>query len=129
MQDGTQQALRDAPLIAALAGTGSLLVGLLGQLLLRRLRRRSLPLSLLVVATIPVLAVLAGTLGAAAMMFFSAHDLTVTLIIAAAAGTVALGAAAALGHSLVTDSLGLREAARAIGAGEPLSVLRGRVAA
>ncbi len=61
MQDGMQQALRDAPLIAALAGTGSLLVGLLGQLLLRRLRRRSLPLSLLVVATIPGLAVLVGT--------------------------------------------------------------------
>lgn len=129
MQNGTQQALRDAPLIAALAGTGSLLVGLLGQLLLRRLRRRSLPLSLLVVATIPVLAVLAGTLGAAAVMFFSAHDLTVVLIIAAAAGTVALGAAAMLGHSLVTGSLALREAARAIGAGEPVSVLRGRVAA
>lgn len=122
MQDGTQQALRDAPLIAALAGTGSLLVGLLGQLLLRRLRRRSLPLSLLVVATIPVLAVLAGTLGAAAVMFFSAHDLAVMFIVAAAAGTVALGVALMLGQSLATGSLALREAARAIGAGEPVSV-------
>ncbi len=81
MQDGTQQALRDAPLIAALAGTGSLLVGLLGHLLLRRLRRCSLPMSLLVVATIPVLAVLAGTLGAAAVMFFSAHDLAVMFVV------------------------------------------------
>jgi signal transduction histidine kinase len=69
-----------------------------------------------------VLAVLTGTLGAAAVMFFSAHDLTVVLIIAAAAGTAALGAAAALGHSLVTGSLALREAARAIGAGEPVSI-------
>jgi hypothetical protein len=62
-------------------------------------------------------------------MFFSAHDLTVVLIIAAAAGTVALGAAFRLGHSLVTGSLALREAARAISAGEPVSILRGRVAA
>ncbi len=47
--------------------------------------------SLLVVATIPVLAVLVGTLGAAAVMFFSTHDLAAMLIVAAAAGTVALG--------------------------------------
>ncbi len=43
MQDGMREALRDAPLIAAIAGGCSLIVGVLGQVLLRRLRRRSLP--------------------------------------------------------------------------------------
>ncbi len=124
-----REALRDAPLIALIAGGCSLLVGLLGLLLLRRLRRRSLPLSLLVVATIPVLAVLAGTLSAAAVMFFSAHDLGVMLIVAGAAGAVALGAALMLGHSLVTGSRALREAARAIGAGQPVSVTAAPVTA
>jgi hypothetical protein len=33
------------------------------------------------------------------------------------------------GTQQVTGSLALREAARAVGAGEPVSVLRGRVAA
>ncbi|SNR96250.1 hypothetical protein [Blastococcus mobilis] len=98
MQDSMLQAMRDAPLIASIAGGCSLIVGVLGLVLLRRLRRRSLPLSLLVVATIPVLAVLTGTLGAAAVMFFSAHDLGVMLIVAAAAGAVALGAAPELAH-------------------------------
>ena len=124
-----REALRDAPLIAAIAGGCSLIVGLLGQVLLRRLRRRSLPLSLLVVATIPVLAVLAGTLAAAGVMFFSVHDLAVMLIVAAAAGAVALGAALMLGHSLATDSRALHLAARAIGTGEPVSVLAAPVSA
>lgn len=122
MQDGMLEALRNAPLIALVAGGCSLIVGVLGLVLLRRLRRRSLPLSLLVVATIPVLAVLTGTLGAAAVMFFSAHDLGVILIVAAAAGAVALGAALMLGHSLVTGSRALNEAIRAIGRGEPVTV-------
>ncbi len=117
-----REALRDAPLIAAIAGGCSLIVGVLGQVLLRRLRRRSLPLSLLVVATIPVLAVLAGTVGAAAVMFFSAHDLVVMLIVAGTAGTVSLGAALMLGHSLATGSRALHQAARAIGSGDPVSV-------
>ncbi len=48
--------------------------------------------SLLVVATIPVLAVLAGTVGAAAVMFFSAHDLVVMLSrVRLLAGPVACG--------------------------------------
>lgn len=123
------QALRDAPLIALVAGSCSLVVGLFGLLLLRRLRRRTLPVSLLVVATVPVIAVLAGTLGAAVVMFFSAHDLAVMLIVAVAAGTVALGVALMLGHSLVTGSRALGEAARAIGTGQPVSVAAAPVSA
>ena len=108
--------------VVLLSGGAALAVGLLGLVLLSRLRRRSLAQSLLVVATVPVLALLVGTLVATQVMVFDAHDRTAVLVLVAAAGVVALGAALLLGRRLAAGNQALEDAARAIGAGGTVKV-------
>ena len=117
----------DLLVVVGIAAGSSLAVALLGLLLLRLLRRRSMVLSLTVVALVSVGAVLAGAVGTAAAMFLSDHDLQVLLVVVAVAGSVGVATAVVLGRAVVAGSRALGVAAARIGddgytpAGGPLS--------
>ena len=117
----------DLLVVVGIAAGCSLAVALLGLLLLRLLRRRSMVLSLTVVALVSVGAVLAGAVGTAGAMFLSEHDLQVLLVVVAVAGSVGVATAVVLGRAVVAGSQALGVAAAGIGdggytpAGQPLS--------
>src|SRR5882724_7565992 len=90
-------------------------VGTLGVGAIWLLRRASLRLSLQAASVIPVLAVVAGTLGTANAMFISQHDLGVVVMVCVVAGLVAFGFAWLLGRQVGAGSLALRQAARSLG--------------
>ncbi|MFJ3923330.1 sensor histidine kinase [Streptomyces sp. NPDC090022] len=106
---------RDLLLIALYALLGAGAVGLLGAVALRMLRRRSVAVSLAVVAAVAVSAMLAGTLAVAWAMFLSSHDLTVVTTVVAMAAGVSLGTALLLGRQVVLRCRELVDAARAFG--------------
>ena len=110
------------PLIDALqiAGYVALTAGLMagvGWVLLFAVRRRSLLLSVLVVAVIAVLAVVAGAAVAAGAMFLSPHDLRVLLFVVALAGLVGLLLSVVLGQQVVRGSRALGAAAAGLSDG------------
>jgi signal transduction histidine kinase len=72
--------MRDLLLITGLTVGACLVVGLLGALLLRAIRRSSLRYQLAVATLIPVLAVAATVVINVQLMFLSAHDTTVILL-------------------------------------------------
>ena len=90
-------------------------VGTLGVAAIWLLRRASLRLSLQATSVIPVLAVVAGTLGTANAMFISGHDLGVVVMVCVVAGLVAFGFSWLLGRQVEVSSLALRKAARSLG--------------
>ncbi len=75
-------------------------VGLVGGLVVWLGRRASVRWLTVGVATIAVLAVVAGTLATSRAMFLSGHDLGVIGLVAAVAGVVALLFALAVGSAL-----------------------------
>jgi signal transduction histidine kinase len=97
--------MRDLALTFLVALAGSLAIAAPGALLLRRLRRRSLTMSVCILLAVAVLAVLAGVLGAARAMFISYHDLQVLTIVVATAGAVSLAVALWLGRRLAADAM------------------------
>jgi signal transduction histidine kinase len=107
--------MRDTLLIALYAFAGAAGTGLLGAAALRLLRRRSLTASLAVVATVGVVAMLAGTLAVAWAMFLSSHDLSVVTTVVAMAAVVSLATALVLGRWVVARSRELALAARSFG--------------
>ncbi|WP_369226370.1 sensor histidine kinase [Streptomyces sp. R39] len=107
--------MRDTLLIALYAFAGAAGTGLLGAAALRLLRRRSLTASLAVVATVGVVAMLAGTLAVAWAMFLSSHDLSVVTTVVAMAAAVSLATALLLGRWVVARSRELALAARSFG--------------
>ncbi|MFD8810849.1 sensor histidine kinase [Streptomyces sp. NPDC059627] len=107
--------MRDTLLIALYAFAGAAGTGLLGAAALRLLRRRSLTASLAVVATVGVVAMLAGTLAVAWAMFLSSHDLSVVTTVVAMAAVVSLATALILGRWVVARSRELVLAARSFG--------------
>jgi signal transduction histidine kinase len=107
----------DNLLIALYAFTGAAATGLTGAGVLRLIRRRSLTVSLAVVAAVGVVAMLAGTLAVAWAMFLSAHDLTVVTTVVAMAAVVSLATALLLGRWVVASSRELAVAARSFGDG------------
>ncbi|MGW2560399.1 sensor histidine kinase [Streptomyces sp. NPDC001514] len=107
--------MRDFFLIALFAFLGAAAAGLLGALVLRLLRHRSVAVSLTVVASVTVLAMLAGTLAVARAMFLSTHDLTVVTTVVAMAAVVSLATALLLGRWVVARSRELALAARTFG--------------
>ncbi|WP_418959594.1 sensor histidine kinase [Streptomyces tritici] len=109
--------MRDLLLIALFALGGAVCAGLVGALVLRLVRHRSVAVSLAVVAAVTVTAMLAGTLAVAEAMFLSAHDLWVVTVVAAMAGLVSLGTALVLGRWVVARSRALALAARDFGEG------------
>ncbi|MHC5908210.1 sensor histidine kinase [Streptomyces sp. S6] len=107
--------LGDTLLIALYAAVGAAGAGLLGLLALRILRRRSVAVSLAVVAVVTVAAMLAGTMLVCWAMFLSDHDLWVVSMVCAMATAVSLTVALLLGRSVVRGSRELAEATRALG--------------
>jgi signal transduction histidine kinase len=104
-------------LIAAYALSGAAVAGVVGALVLRVLRHRSVTVSLTVVAAVTVTAMLAGTLAVAQAMFLSPHDLTVVTMVVAMASVVSLATALLLGRWVVARSRELTLAARSFGDG------------
>ncbi|MCX5143491.1 MULTISPECIES: sensor histidine kinase KdpD [unclassified Streptomyces] len=109
--------MTDLLLIALLAFLGAAVAGLLGALVLRISRHRSLVVSLTVVAAVAVTAMLAGTLAVAWAMFLSPHDLTVVTTVVAMAAVVSLVTAMLLGRWVAARSRDLTLAARSFGDG------------
>ncbi|MFI8451488.1 sensor histidine kinase [Streptomyces erythrochromogenes] len=105
----------DLLLIALYAMLGAGAAGALGAVALRILRRRSVAVSLAVVAAVAVAAMLAGTLAVAWAMFLSSHDLTVVTAVVAMAAAVSLGTALLLGRQVVRRCRELVAAARDFG--------------
>jgi signal transduction histidine kinase len=90
-------------------------VGLAGMGVIRLLRRASLRLSIQASGAVPVLAIVAGTLGTAEAMFLSRHDLGVVVMVCAIAGIVASAFGWLLGRQVASGSAALRRAARSLG--------------
>lgn len=90
-------------------------VGLAGMGLVRLLRGASLRLSIQASGTVPVLAIVAGTLGTAEAMFLSRHDLGVVVMVCVIAGVVASAFSWLLGRQVTSGSMALRRAARSLG--------------
>jgi signal transduction histidine kinase len=90
-------------------------VGLAGMAVIRRLRCASLRLSIQASGAVPVLAIVAGTLGTAEAMFLSQHDLGVVVMVCVIAGVVAFAFSWLLGRQVASGSAALRQAARSIG--------------
>ncbi|MET9424843.1 HAMP domain-containing sensor histidine kinase [Streptomyces sp. NPDC006540] len=109
--------MRDLLLIAFYALMGAAAAGIVGALVLRVLRHRSVAVSLTVVAAVTVTAMLAGTLAVAQAMFLSPHDLTVVTMVVAMAAVVSLATALLLGRWVVARSRELALAARSFGDG------------
>ncbi|MER5932530.1 HAMP domain-containing sensor histidine kinase [Streptomyces sp. NPDC002054] len=107
--------MNDLLLIAAFALGGAAAAGLLGALVLRLLRHRSVAVALAVVAAVTVTAMMAGTLAVAEAMFLSSHDLTVVTLVVAMAAVVSLATALLLGRWVVARSRELTRAARDFG--------------
>ncbi|MFI1942325.1 sensor histidine kinase [Streptomyces virginiae] len=107
--------MRDLLLIALYALLGAGAAGLLGAVALRILRRRSVAVSLAIVAAVAVSAMLAGTLTVAWAMFLSSHDLTVVTLVVATAAAVSMATALLLGRQVVRRCRELVGAARVFG--------------
>lgn len=89
-------------LYALVAGT---VVGVVGALALRLLRKRSILLHISVLLTITVAAVAAGVATVARAMFLSAHDLQVVLVTVAASTAVSLAVGATFARRLAAASV------------------------
>jgi len=90
-------------------------VGLAGTGVIRLLRRASLRRSIQASGIVPVLAIVAGTLGTAEAMFLSRHDLGVVVMVCIIAGLVASAFSWLLGRQVASGSAALRQAARSLG--------------
>lgn len=96
--------------VALLTLIPTLVVGGLGWAMQGLLRRRSITTNVSAVVLTAVLAVTAGVVASASMMFLSSHDLQVLLVIFAVAGLVSLGNALWLGRRLGAESMWASEA-------------------
>ncbi len=101
--------------IIEIAAGSAAIVGVVGLLVLRLLRGRSLRAALFAIALASVLAMAAGTVAAAHAMFISKDDFGTVLLVCASAGMVALVMAALLGRTVAADSKALRSALRTLG--------------
>ncbi|HEY7489349.1 MAG TPA: HAMP domain-containing sensor histidine kinase [Streptosporangiaceae bacterium] len=107
--------MKEILLIAGYAFAGAGCAGLAGAAALWVLRRRSVAVSLAVVAVVTVTAMLAGTLTVAWAMFLSSHDVWVVTMVVAVAAVVSVALALLLGRWVVARSRALTMAARSFG--------------
>ena len=101
--------------VALIAAGCTSAVGLAGTGAIGLLRRASLRLSIQASGTVPVLAIVAGTVGTAEAMFLSRHDLGVVVMVCVIAGIVASAFSWLLGRQVASSSAALRQAARSLG--------------
>jgi signal transduction histidine kinase len=104
----------DLQIVLIAAGCASA-VGVVGMAVIWLLRRASVRLSIQASGAVPVLAIVAGTLGTADEMFLSQDDLGVVVMVCIIAGVVAFAFSWLLGRQVVSASSALRRAARALG--------------
>jgi signal transduction histidine kinase len=102
--------LPDIVVVALIALGCSLAVALLGAVLLRALRGRSVTAHISTVVVVAVGSVVAGVVVAAKAMFIDEHDLQVLLVVLAVAGAVSLGLALWMGWRLARESVWAAEA-------------------
>ncbi|WP_199552993.1 sensor histidine kinase KdpD [Streptomyces sp. N35] len=107
--------MRDLMIIALFAALGALAAGMIGNFVLRLVRRRSAAVAVAVVATVAVGAMLGGTLSVAQAMFLSPHDLSVITTVCAISAVVSLFTAVLLGRRMAASSQQLVQAARSLG--------------
>jgi len=101
--------------LVAWAFGAALVAGLAGAAVLVAVRSRPVTAQITVAALTAVAAVAAGALAAAQAMFISTHDLAALVVVLAAAGTVGVVLAMALGQRVATSSRALEVVARGIG--------------
>ncbi|MFI5494558.1 sensor histidine kinase [Actinoplanes sp. NPDC051859] len=97
--------MRDLILIALYALAAGTVVGIVGELSLRLLRRRSIIMHIGVMLMITVASVVAGVAAVAQAMFLSAHDLQVVLITVFASAAVSLAVGTTFGRRLAAASV------------------------
>jgi signal transduction histidine kinase len=85
-------------------------VGLVGLVVLRLLRRRSIAVHIAILISVTVAAVVAGVVTVAKAMFLSPHDLKVVLMTVVAAATVSLALGAVAGRRLAASAVWLAQA-------------------
>jgi len=102
--------MRDLLLIGGYALGAGGVVGLVGLLVLRSVRHRSIAVHIAVLIGVTVAAVAAGVVAVARAMFLSAHDLRVVLLTVAAAALVSLGLATVAGRRLARSAVWLAQA-------------------
>lgn len=105
--------------VLAIGGATALAVGTVGLVLAWTLRRLSVAWQLVLVATVPVLGMLAGVLVVARAMFISEQDLGALTLVAAGAALVAVLVAVVLSRAVARWSRGLAEEVRRVGSGVP----------
>ena len=91
---------RDAAILVALSFGPALGTYVVARLLLPSARRRNVGLATALVALVPVVSVVVGSLAAARAMFVSTHDLTALLVIIGGAGAAGVFGALALATEL-----------------------------
>jgi signal transduction histidine kinase len=111
--------VNDQLLILMVAAGGGAVVGLLGLAAGWLLRRRSLRWQLALVAVVSTLTVLVGVVAVAQLMFLSAHDLEVVMLVTLAGAAISLAVAAILSEAMVRWSRSVREHVRLLGGGLP----------
>jgi signal transduction histidine kinase len=102
--------MHDLLAIFALALAGAAGVAVVGALVHRLLRGRSIVLHICLLLCVCVCGVLAGIVLVAQAMFLSPHDLRVLLIVIAMSGVVSLGMGVWLGRRLAADAVWAEEA-------------------
>ncbi len=106
---------RDLALIITLTTACCVLVGLIGLIAVRLLRRRALRLTVVVAGLVPVLAVATSVLVNVNAMFLSGHDSFVVLVALGWAVVIAGGLTVVVGHSVSAGALAVREGMRRLG--------------
>ncbi|GAA0485228.1 two-component sensor histidine kinase [Paractinoplanes deccanensis] len=97
--------MRDILLIGLFSLTAGAVVGLLGAVVLRMLRGRSIAVHVCVLLLVTVAAVVAGVVTVARAMFLSPHDMQVVLITVAASAVVSLAVGAIFGRRLAAAAM------------------------
>lgn len=105
----------DAVQLVLMAAAAALTAGLLGWLVLGRVRRRSIRAQVIVVGLTTVLATGVGAFAAASVMFISQHDLAALLVVLVAAGIVGAALSFVLGGRIAVAAASLSALAQYLG--------------
>jgi signal transduction histidine kinase len=114
---------RDMVVVLGLTATAVASTGLVGALVLQAIRRRSLLLSIVVAALVPVAAVSAAVALNVSRMVISEHDSTVVLVALGLSTLLAVALSYLLGRRVASGSLELTQALRGLAASSPSSPL------
>ena len=100
--------------LLAITVVATVVAAAIGMLLVRRVRRRTVRVQALLIALTAVGAMAAGSAIAAKAMFISSHDLRALLLVMAASGSIAVGAAWQLGRDISAGTREVGEMARGL---------------